>query len=280
MTITTSRSRYLTVAGHEMHVIEWGAEDAPALVMWHGLARTCRDFDTAAARLSAHFRVICPDTISRGLSAWSSTPSEDYTFPSYCTHAIELLDRLGIERCSWVGTSMGGLLGIILAATGLKGRIERLVVNDAGPKLNPVAIDRIRAYVTVMPTFATMAEFEGFLRLVYQPFGLLSEAEWKVMAESSVRRRDDGRYTSHYDPKVMEVFAAMTGEVDLWPLWDLIECPTLTLRGAHSDLLLAETAEEMTTRGPKSRLVTVPGCGHAPALNVAEQLEVVEAFLR
>ncbi|MBI2235831.1 MAG: alpha/beta hydrolase [Magnetospirillum sp.] len=279
MSNPASRSRYLTLGGLEVHFTEWGAADAPAIVMWHGLARTCRDFDTAAARLSTRFRVICPDTVGRGLSSWSANPEQDYTVAAYAGHALELLDKLGIERLRWVGTSMGGVVGMLLAAGPLKGRIEKLVVNDIGPRLNPAAVERIRAYVTTVPSFATMAEFHAFLRFIYQPFGALSEADWTVMAETSVRRQDDGRLTLHYDPKVMQVFAAAAGEFDMWPVWDLIECPTLALRGANSDLLLADTAGEMTTRGPKARLVTIPACGHAPALNVPAQLEVLEEFL-
>jgi pimeloyl-ACP methyl ester carboxylesterase len=274
------RSCYLAVAGHEMHLTEWGAPDAPALVMWHGLARTGRDFDTLACHLADRFRVICPDTIGRGWSSWSGDPDADYTLPAYCAQATALLDGLGVERCRWIGTSMGGLIGMLLAAGPLKGRIERLVMNDVGPRLNAEAIQRIRAYVTTMPSFATMSEYETFLRVVYAPFGSMTEHEWKVMLETSARRRDDGRITAHYDPQVMQVFARSAGdEVDLWPAYDAIECPTLLLRGAMSDLLLPEAAQEMTGRGPRATLVTIPGCGHAPALNTPEQIAVVDAFL-
>ncbi|MGE5503227.1 MAG: alpha/beta fold hydrolase [Actinomycetota bacterium] len=280
MTSAPARSRYLTLGGHEVHLLDWGAEDAPALVMWHGLARTCRDFDTAARALADGFRVICPDTIGRGLSAWSKAPEQDYTVPAYVGHAVEMLDKLGIDRVRWVGTSMGGLVGMLAAAGPLAGRMERLVLNDIGPVLNHEAVERIRAYVGQVPAFATMAEMEAFLRFVYAPFGALSDAEWRLMAETSSRRRDDGSLTVHYDPAVMRVFAEATAApMDLWPVYDVIACPTLCLRGATSDLLLAETADEMTRRGPKARLVTVDGCGHAPALNTPDQLAQLRAFL-
>lgn len=273
------RSTYHSILGHEIHVTEWGEPDAPALVLWHGLARTGRDFDVVAAHFADRYRVICPDTIGRGLSSWSADPEADYTLMAYAAHAEALLDRLNISACSWVGSSMGGALGMIAAAGPLKNRITRLVLNDIGPSLNPEAVERIRAYVTMVPDFATMAEFEAFIRLVYQPYGAMTEAEWKRMAETSMRRRDDGRITVHYDPRVMAVFAAHADAFEIWPVYDVVECPTLILRGESSDLLLVETAHEMTLRGPKAQLVTIPGCGHAPALNTPEQIAVLEGFL-
>lgn len=274
------RSLYLTIAEHQIHVTEWGDPAAPPLMMWHGLARVGRDFDTAARHFAGRFRVICPDTIGRGLSSWSGQPDQDYTIATYCGHALALMDALGIERCRWVGTSMGGIIGMALAGTPETApRIERLVVNDAGPRLNHGAIERIKAYVSVVPEFATMTEFESFLRLVYAPFGALTDDEWRAMAETSMRRRDSGKISSHYDPAVMRVFAEQFDNFDMWPIFDAIACPTLLLRGESSDLLEAEIAQEMTRRGPKAHLVTVAGCGHAPALNTAGQLAVLRQFL-
>jgi len=274
------RSSYLPIAGHEVHLTAWGDPAAPALVLWHGVARTGRDFDTLARRCADRFHVLCPDTIGRGLSSWSAAPAEDYTIPAYCGHALELLDRLGIAACRWVGTSMGGLIGMALAGTPETApRIERLVLNDIAPRLNQAAIDRILAYVTLVPEFATMIEFETFLRAVYAPFGRLSDDEWRLLAETSMRRRDNGRISSHYDPAVMRVFAEQAADFDMWGIFDAITCPVLALRGEVSDLVEPQVAEEMTGRGPKARLVTVPGCGHAPALNTAEQIAVLEGFL-
>ncbi len=277
--MTLSRSRYLSVLDLEFHVTEWGDAAAPALVMWHGLARTGRDFDTLAAHFSDRYRVICPDTLGRGLSGWSVEPQRDYTLAAYVKHALGIFDELGIGRMTWIGTSMGGALGMLLAAGPLKGRMERLVMNDIGPTLNPAAVERIRAYVTQIPDFPGMTAFEDFLRLVYKPYGALTDEEWRRMAETSARRRDDGRITVHYDPAVMRVFAASAGDYELWEAYDRVECPTLVLRGAESDLLLPEVADEMTRRGPKARLATIPGCGHAPALNVPEQIGLLERFL-
>lgn len=277
--MTSPRSLYLAIGGHELHVTEWGDPQAPALVLWHGLARTGRDFDVLARHLSAQWRVICPDTIGRGLSGWSQAPDQDYTLPAYAAHAVELLDRLGVATCKWVGTSMGGALGMIAAAGPLKDRIQRLVINDIGPALNPEAVERIRRYVTLMPDFAGIEELERFLRIAYLPFGIMTDAEWRLMAETSARRRDDGRITMHYDPAVMRVFAEHADAYEMWPIYDVIQCPVLVLRGANSDLLLPDVAEEMTRRGPMARLEIIPGCGHAPALNVPDQIGLVEGFL-
>lgn len=279
MTSSSRRSLYLTLGGHEVHVSEWGKRDAPALVMWHGMARTGRDFDTIAAQLSDRWRIICPDTLGRGLSGWSNTPDEDYTLSAYSGHTLEMLDKLEVKRLSWVGTSMGGALGMVMAAGPLRDRIDRMVINDIGPTRNPKAMERIRAYVMAMPSFRTMVEVEAFFRNVYAPFGPLNDAEWRHLTETSVRRRGDGLFTVHYDPRVMQVFVRRSAEFDLWPAWDAITCPTLVLRGALSDLLLPEVAEEMTQHGPKAQVVEIPGCGHAPYLNTPDQIKLVAEFL-
>lgn len=274
------RSRFLPIAGHEIHVTEWGDTQAPPVIMWHGLARVGRDFDTLARALAPLFHIICPDTIGRGLSSWSSTPTEDYVIPTYCSHAVELMDRLGLERVRWVGTSMGGLIGMGLAGTAATaGRIDRLVINDVGPQPNLTALERIRDYVTMVPEFDTFARFEAFLRVAYASFGTLTDTEWRHMAETSVRRRDNGKFSAHYDPAAMRVFAELGGAFDIWPIYDAITCPTLVLRGENSDLLEPDLAKAMTRRGPKPQLITVPGCGHAPMLNTSDQITVLKGFL-
>lgn len=275
------RSRYLPILGHEIHVTEWGEPGAPPVVLWHGLARTGRDFDTLARTLAPLYHVICPDTIGRGLSSWSSNPLQDYQISSYCAHALALMEAYGFERVRWIGSSMGGLIGMALAGTeATAGRIERLVLNDVGCCLNPVAVERIKAYVTTMPEFDSMARFEAFMRIAYAPFGTLTDTEWRQMAETSVRRKDNGTLVAHYDPAVMAAFAdAPAAVVEVWPLYDAITCPTLLLRGESSDLLEPEVAEAMTQRGPHCQLVTIPGCGHAPMLNTIDQMAVIQAFL-
>jgi pimeloyl-ACP methyl ester carboxylesterase len=235
--------------------------------------------DDIAAHLSGRYRVICPDTIGRGLSQWSPAPEREYCLDFYAKTAVGLLDGLQIEECHWLGTSMGGALGIRLAAGALRGRIRKLVLNDIGPQLGAAAVERIRAYAGKPPAFERMGELEQYFRTIYRPFGLLTDAQWRRLAETSARRTADGRVTPHYDPKMVLQFEHYPADYDQWEAYDAIDVPTLCLRGESSDLLLAGTAEAMRLRGPRAVVVTIPGCGHAPALNVPEQFTLVERFL-
>ncbi len=275
------RSSYLTIDSLEMHITEWGDPSSPPVIMWHGLSRTGRDFDVIAHHLSRRFYVLCPDTIGRGLSSWSTDPFKDYLAPTYIAHAIHMLDAFGFEECSWIGTSMGGIIGMGLASSQVGYRIKKLVLNDIGAEISAPALGRIREYVTQSPDFATLSEFEQYVRKVHAPFGNHSDDQWRHMAETSFRRMSNGRITNHFDPQVMEVFASSfaTNNPMLWDLYDKITCPTLLLRGEHSDLLPLEVAQAMTDRGPQARMINVPGCGHAPGLNTAEQILIVEDFL-
>jgi pimeloyl-ACP methyl ester carboxylesterase len=280
-------SNYATCAGREIHFTEWGAPQRPAVIAWHGLARTGRDMDELAQALCDRFRVICPDTLGRGLSQWSPDPGAEYCLAFYARLAADLFERLGIERAHWVGTSMGGAIGMVaaggLAQPQLARRICSLVLNDNAPRLAAPAIGRIRAYAGNPPAFDTMAELEGFFRQVYKPYGWLSDAQWRRLAETSARRLPDGRLTPHYDPAMVRQFIDHPRDYDLWEHYDRIRVPVLLLRGAESDLVLPDAAAEMMTRGPGAlglaRVVEVPGCGHAPALNVPEQLNQVRAFI-
>ena len=284
---STSSSRYATCAGREIHYTEWGSQHSRTVVAWHGLARTGRDMDELAQHLAGRYRVICPDTLGRGLSQWSADPGREYTLAFYSRLAAELLDGLGIGEAHWVGTSMGGSIGTICAAAlqqpELKGRIKSLVLNDNAPQLAEAALTRIRAYAGSPPAFDTMAQMEAFFRQVYKPFGWLSDAQWRRLAETSARRLPDGRLTPHYDPAMVRQFTDHPNDYELWDHYDAITVPVLCLRGAESDLVLRETVEEMKTRGPGARgllrVVEVAGCGHAPALNVPDQLELVASFI-
>lgn len=279
MTIT---SHYITVLERELHYTEWGRGNAETVVMWHGLARTGRDFDDLAASLSRRYRVICPDTIGRGLSEWSPDPDREYCLAFYAGLAAAFCDALRVAHMHWIGTSMGGALGIKLASRrqgALAGRIDKLVLNDNGPQLAPAAIERIKSYAGNPAAFARVTELEAYFRNVYAPFGMLTECEWVKLTETSVRRLPDGRVTPHYDPSMVRQFINFPHDYDLWPEYDAIDIPVLCLRGADSDLLLAETAQAMRERGPRAQVVEIAGCGHAPALNVPGQIGLVEEFL-
>jgi pimeloyl-ACP methyl ester carboxylesterase len=274
-----SVSRYLQCEGREIHLTEWGLGHDEVVVAWHGLARTGRDMDHIAAHLSQRYRVVCPDTPGRGLSQWSPDPAREYCLAFYEKLAVSLLDQLGIVQCHWLGTSMGGAIGLHAAAGPLRGRIRRLVLNDIGPQLADAAIERIRSYAGSPPAFATMAELEAYFRTIYAPYGWLSDAMWRLLVETSMRRLPDGRVTPHYDPAMVQQFIHHPDDYLQWAAWDSLALPVLCLRGETSDLLLPETADAMRQRGPRAVVVTIPGCGHAPALNTPEQYALVERFL-
>lgn len=283
----TPNSHFITCAGREIHYTEWGAAQAPVVVAWHGLARTSRDMDELAAHLSPRYRVICPDTIGRGQSQWSPRPEQEYCLAFYARIATDLFDQLGIVRAHWVGTSMGGAIGTVCAAgllqPSMQSRIVSLTLNDNAPELAAPAIARIRAYAGNPPAFDTVLELEAFFRQVYQPYGWLSDAQWRRLTETSTRRLPDGRVTPHYDPAMVQQFISHPDDYRIWEHYDALQIPVLSLRGVESDLVLAETIETMRLRGPgaagRLQTVEVPGCGHAPALNVPAQLDCVAAFI-
>ena len=283
-------SHYLTCAGRELHYTDWrpAAPVRGTVVAWHGLARTGRDMDELAAHLSARgWRVLCPDMVGRGLSQWAEHPKDEYCLAFYARIARELLVQLGIKHCHWVGTSMGGAIGTV-AASGyfepeLKKRIRSLTLNDNAPQLAQPAIERIKAYAGQPPAFDRVTELEAFLRTAYKPYGFLTDAQWRRLTETSTRRLPDGRVTPHYDPAIVGQFIHYPDDYLIWHHYDALDIPVLLLRGVDSDLVLKDTAEQMSTRGPGARgqlqWVEVPGCGHAPALNVAEQLKLVTDFI-
>ncbi|MFM7026489.1 MAG: alpha/beta fold hydrolase [Limnohabitans sp.] len=281
-------SEYIRCADLDIHYTDWGRADKGTVIAWHGLARTGRDMDELAAHLSERgWRVVCPDTVGRGLSQWSRLPDEEYCLRFYARLARELLDGLGLQAVHWVGTSMGGAIGTLcaggLAEPALKGRIRSLVLNDNAPELAQAAIERIRSYAGQPPAFDSVTELEQFFRLVYKPYGWLSDAQWRRLTETSVRRLPDGRVTPHYDPAMVQQFIVHPDDYRIWEHYDAIECPLLLLRGVDSDLVLPETVQRMRQRGPggmgRLQCIDVPGCGHAPALNVPQQLDWVTGFI-
>jgi pimeloyl-ACP methyl ester carboxylesterase len=271
-------SNYLQCAGRELHYTEWGARHGETVIAWHGLARTGRDMDDVAEHLSQRYRVICPDTIGRGLSQWSPEPEKEYCLAYYVQQAQALVDQLGLKDFHWIGTSMGGAIGLVAAATALRGRVRRLILNDSGPQIADAAIARIRGYAGKPAAFASVTELERYFRTVYKPYGWLSDAQWRRLTETSTRRLPDGRVTPHYDPAMVMQFSHHDNDYLLWNEWDSLDIPVLCLRGESSDLLLPDTAEQMRQRGPQAVVVEIAGCGHAPALNTPAQYALVERF--
>ena len=275
----------LSPAGlHEMAYTEWGDPDnSRVLVCVHGLTRCGRDFDDLARALCADYRVVCPDVVGRGRSDWLVDKSR-YGIAQYAADMVTLLARLDAETVHWVGTSMGGLIGMALAALD-RSPIRRLVLNDVGPLLTAVSLARIGEYLGEAPRFADIQQAEQYVRLVSAPFGPLSDAQWRHLTVHVTRVAADGMVEFVYDPGIAVPFrqemdsGGVGRDVDLWPLYEAIRCPTLVLRGADSDLLTVETAQAMTQRGPRARLVEFAGVGHAPMLMDPAQIEAVVAFL-
>jgi pimeloyl-ACP methyl ester carboxylesterase len=266
---------------YRLAVEEWGDAAAPAVVCAHGLTRNGRDFDELAAALEGSYRVICPDLPGRGHSDWLDDPML-YQAQHYVTalaHLLAWIDR----DVAWVGTSLGGICGMVLAA--MDGApINRLVLNDVGPFIPAAALGRIRDYMVassdspLMARFPDLESIERHLRFVHAPFGPLSDAQWATLARNSSRTLPDGRFTMHYDPRIAEPLRGTDPvDVDMWAFWDRIRVPRMVIRGETSDILLAETAARMEASGATA--FEVPMTGHAPALVDPLQIEAIRAFL-
>ncbi|MBK9702935.1 MAG: alpha/beta hydrolase [Betaproteobacteria bacterium] len=283
LTATEPRRAHLcSLSAHGFHRVnywDWGDPGNPRVAICvHGLARNGRDFDVLAEALSPTHRVLAVDMPGRGDSEWLAD-ANDYGFPTYLTTLTALIARSGADTVDWIGTSMGGLLGMAMAAQP-GSPIARLVVNDVGPVIEAEALARIATYLGLDPTFASLAEGERYIRTVSAPFGALTDEQWRHLTASNVRERADGRWGLAYDPGIAVPFRAAPAPSDLWGLWDAIRCPTLLLRGAESDLLSAATAAAMRSRGPRPAVIEFPGVGHAPMLLDAAQTAPVVAFLR
>ena len=276
---------------HRMAWWEWGDPANPrVLVCVHGLTRQGRDFDTLARALSADYRVVCPDVVGRGRSDWLADPM-GYQVPTYVSDMVALIARLGVSQVDWVGTSMGGLIGLGLAS--LRDRqggslVRRLVINDVGPTIRAEALQRIGAYLGAPIRFAAMEEAADYLWTISKSFGPHSREQWLALSRPQMKAVNDAQgegFVPHYDPRIALPFKAVTpelaaaGEALLWQRYDSLRCPTMLIRGAESDLLSRETAQAMTERGPRARLVELPGIGHAPTLIADEQVALVREFL-
>jgi pimeloyl-ACP methyl ester carboxylesterase len=277
-----SERAFLNLGPHGFHKIaytQWGnPHNDKVLICVHGLTRSGRDFDALAEKLSETYRVACPDVAGRGKSDWLLDAS-DYGYPLYLADMAALIARVGVTEVDWIGTSMGGLIGMMLAAQP-NSPIRKLVINDVGPFIPLEALERIGSYVGQERTFATVEEAESYLRDVHSTFGPLTDAQWRHLAETSIRRGAKGKLTLHYDPAIGNAFnSGDLADVDLWPVWDQIKCPVLIVRGKDSDLLTSETASRMLTDGPDAELLEIENTGHAPALMDEEQVEYIRKWL-
>jgi pimeloyl-ACP methyl ester carboxylesterase len=286
--IPTARTRgvqCLSPAGfHTMRYREWGDPNNPRVVVCvHGLTRCARDFDRLAAALAGQARVVCPDVAGRGDSDWLAAGAA-YGVPQYAADMVNLIARLDAPEVDWVGTSMGGLIGMALAGQA-RSPIRRLVLNDVGPRIEWDSLARIASYVGKPAPLPDFDAAVAYVKRVSAPFALRSEQDWREITESVIRPDGAGGWRLHYDPRIGEAFAALTpeaaaaGEAATWTLYDRITAPTLLMRGSESDLLSRATADEMGRRGPRARLAEIPGVGHAPMLMDEMQIDLVRRFL-
>jgi pimeloyl-ACP methyl ester carboxylesterase len=269
---------------HRMAYWEWGdPQNSQVVVCVHGLTRQGRDFDALAADLSTHRRVVCPDVVGRGRSDWLADPMA-YAVPTYVADMVTLLARLDVEQVDWVGTSMGGLIGMGVAA--LKGSpVRRLVLNDVGPRIEAQALARIGAYVGQMASWPSEQAAAEALWTLATGFGPHTPEQWLALTRPLLKPDGSGGFTLRYDPAIGVPLKAITpqiaaaGEALLWQTYESLRCQALLLRGAQSDLLSADTAGRMTQSGPRPRLVEFEGVGHAPTLIQPDQRAVVCDFL-
>ena len=277
------RQRFLPCLGpsgfHKLACREWpGPAGAPTLVCVHGLTRNGRDFDTLAAALSDQYRVICPDMPGRGLSDYLAD-SAQYNYGLYLNDLAALVARLDVESLDWLGTSMGGILGMMMAATS-GNPIRRLVINDIGAVIAKAGLERIASYIGLDPKFDSLDALADAMAANFVGSDRVPRAQILKLAQGASRILPDGRYGLAYDPHIADVFKSTPPQdVDLFPVWDRIACPTLVLRGGVSDILPRDVAEQMTQRGPKARLVEFEGIGHAPWLATQDQIAPVRDFL-
>ena len=288
------QSCFVECCGREIHYTEWGADaatpDKPILIMWHGLTRCARDFDIPAAHFSDAYRVVCPDTLGRGLSQWAEDV-EEYSVASYAKHAGEFVNKVcgPTVKVDWLGTSMGGLIAWNACTKGgpLDGRIRRLLLNDIGPELNPEALQVIAKYSGTPTVVEKFSQFAAFVRGVYEPLVGPQPGDWfTTIAMHTCRRLPDGRLTTHYDPRCTKFIGdgakAVSATDEPWREFDGCTAgEILSVRGGKSNLFLPEAHEKMLGRGlPRVRLETVPDVGHAPTFNNPSELAIADSFFR
>ena len=286
-----------SIEPHRLAYLQWGqADKTKTLVCVHGLVRNSHDFDALAARLATEYRVICPDVAGRGASDWLTHPknynystyitdflgflySQDL-FPTYLTGILDYFGQTQEYQIDWLGTSMGGLIGMSIAAMP-NSPIQRLILNDIGAFIPQSALSRIANYLDNSPEyFAEFATAEQYLRQTYRSFGQLTDMQWQCLTYHSIRPTFDYGYQLHYDPKISQVFNQTNEDVELWQVWENVRCPVLILRGEQSDVLTEATVTEMCRIHPKTQVATFANVGHAPALLNEAQQSVIENWLR
>jgi len=263
---------------HRIAYRDWGQPAAPVVFCVHGLSRNSRDFDPLARVLANCRRVICPDIVGRGRSDWLADPS-DYHLIQYNLDMTVLAARIGTESFDWIGTSLGGLMGMALAGIP-NSPIRRLVINDIAPEVPTPALRRLSLYLGDDRRFPDLDALEAHLRVAFAPFGPMTDADWRRMAETSSMATEEG-YRLAYDPGIAQNFRRywLLINANLWRYWDRITCPVLVLRGTESDFLTTLLLDRMVRRLPHSEVIEFDGIGHTPTLNAPEQIEPIVRWL-
>jgi pimeloyl-ACP methyl ester carboxylesterase len=272
---------------HSMRYHEWGdPNNSKVVICVHGVARCAYDFQVLAKVLSKDYRVICPDIVGRGFSDWLAD-GKAYQISQYVTDMSNLMVHLGLRKVDWVGTSMGGLIGLLMANLPAQ-PIRRLILNDVGPAINSEALIRIGSYIGKTPKFLTQEEGVAYYKQILESFGKHSEEEWRALCLPTLRPIPielGGGWRVHYDPKIADNFVQTTptllhaSEMALWNVWDHLSMPILVIRGEQSDLLSKESVLQMCQRNSGASYVEIPDVGHAPTLIHKDQIKLVQSFL-
>ncbi len=263
---------------YQIHYLDWGKAELPVVICAHGLTRNSRDFDYLARSISDQYRVVAIDFPGRGLSDWLEDKNS-YAMPTYLEVVQSLLRELNIQSFNWLGTSMGGLIGIILAAQN-SGQLKRLIINDVGPEIPTEAIGRINDYLSMAAEFDTKGDFESHIREIYAPFGSLTAEQWQHLANYSHRINSEGKLVSNYDPAIALAFKQTANvKADIWNFWQAITCPVYLLYGENSDILNPAIIAKMKRLQLKLKAKAIKNVGHAPALMDEEQIQLIHNWL-
>ena len=272
------KTKFIELHNRRIAYQDWGSENSQhQTVCVHGLTRNKHDFDHLARSLSDISRVICIDIAGRGESDWLPNPDK-YNYQTYVSDIKAIFAKLKLSNAYWVGTSMGGIIGMLLSADSPY-LIKKLILNDVGPFIPKSSLLRIKEYVGDSVQFKSIAESTTYFKRILSGFGDLSDQQWDQLARNSIKPLEDEKFTLHYDPSIANAFQGELEDVDLWNIWDVIEAEVMTIRGENSDLLLEKTLTEMGTRGPKSKTAVIQNAGHAPALLSESEIKIIKEFL-
>jgi pimeloyl-ACP methyl ester carboxylesterase len=274
--------KFQRIPEHKISYADFGDPTNENVVLCvHGLTRNGRDFDKLATQLSSNFRVICLDVVGRGQSDWLENKYH-YNYDTYYRDTLLFIEEMNLKNFHFIGTSMGGIIGFLIASKH-KDMFKSLVLNDIGPFIPGKSLARIAKYVALQPKFDNFEQAKAHLKIILSPFGIKDEEDWNIITKNSTVLSSDGKYKLAYDPEIvkgMNITPDNIKDVDLWSIWDKVDCPTLIIRGEQSDILTKETADQMLASKKNIKIYTAPEVGHAPALMDMTQILEIEKWLK